>query len=176
MICSFYLPSIITQFCSVTGGRKFISVVSGRLKGHRLWEMNFMRILSTDPKHDCSDSNAMVLANSTIRGNILHQTTFTFDTKSGGLPKQPSSLIIHEKNSQGLLKAIIAMIHYRERTQVKISQRKRDSQGRLGGIQMPSFCLPFFHRIIDSVTLSWPHSVTIHTLIELPTREAVLSL
>ena len=72
IICSFYIPPIITQFCSVTGGRKFIAVVSGRLKGPRLWKMNFIRILSTDPKHDCSDPNAMVLAKDTIRGNILH--------------------------------------------------------------------------------------------------------
>ena len=41
---------------------------------------------------------------------------------------------------------------------------------------MPSFCLPFLHRIIDGVTFSWPHSVTINTLIELPTGKAVLSL
>lgn len=80
---------------------------------------------------------------------MVSMTFLTSDThcKFRGLPKPPSVLIIHSKDSQNWLKAVIVMVivYYWERIHMKMSQTKRHIGKSLEGFQNTKLPLPSGH-------------------------------
>lgn len=75
-----------------------------------------------------------------LEGTVsTHKTTLISDNSCmfGGLPKLAWGSIIHEKDLQILVKAVLlgVMVYYRERRQIKISQRKRHTGQSPGAFQ-----------------------------------------